>query len=63
MAMINPDQGTDIKAIMKISAQLLGPKDEHNTLTMDLSDEHDPNVELILPAELNPKVYQWAIKI
>lgn len=54
--MINPDTGTDIRSIMKISAQLIGPKDQQNNLVVNLDDERDANVELILPPELNPQV-------
>jgi len=57
MAMIMPDtKDTTIRGIMKISAQLIGPKDEHRTMDLDTSDQRDPNVELILPSELNPQV-------
>jgi len=41
---------------MKISALLIGPKDERHTMDLDLSDQRDPNVELILPSELNSQV-------
>jgi len=61
--MINPDSGTEIRSIMKISAQLIGPKDTQNTLKLELGDINSADVELILPPELNPKVYQWTIKI
>lgn len=54
--MINPDTGGEIKSIMKVSAQLVGPKDQQKTLEMNLDDERDANVELILPPELNPHV-------
>ena len=54
--MINPDTGGEIKSIMKVSAQLVGPKDQQKTLEMNLDDEGDLNVELILPPELNPHV-------
>jgi len=60
--MINPDS-SGIKSIMKISAQLIGPKDQQKTLEMNLDDERDANVELILPPELNPQVYQWTVKV
>jgi len=56
LAMINPDSGTKIRSIMKISVQLIGPNDVPNSLKINLDDEKDPNVELLLPPELNPKV-------
>lgn len=63
-AMINlPKTGTNINSIMKMSAQLIGPKDEQNNMKMNLSDIKDPNVKLLLPPELNPVVYQWTVRI
>jgi len=54
--MINRKTGTDIRAIMKISAQLVGPKDSQLPLKLDLSDLKDSNVHLRLPPEINPVV-------
>jgi len=54
--MCNPDTSAAIRTIMKVSAQLIGPKDQQNILLVNLDDERDANVELILPPELNPEL-------
>jgi len=63
MAMINPKSGKEIRAIMKVSCQLIGPADEQNQLKFNPSDIKDPTVRLMLPPQLNPKVIQWTIKV
>lgn len=62
--MIKPKNNpTKIRAIMKISAQIIGPSDEQSKLEMDLSDYKNAKGQLMLPPQLNPEVYQYSIKI
>jgi len=57
IAMINSKEtGNKIRAIMKMSCQLIGPSDEQNQLKFNPSDIKDPTVKLMLPPSLNSKV-------
>jgi len=57
IAMINMSEtGTKIRAIMKMSCQLIGPSDQQNQLKFNPSDIKDPTVKLMLPPSLNSKV-------
>jgi len=59
----NKVNGSKIRGIMKVSVQLCGPDDQSSSLKIDLQDVKDQNVQLLLPPQLNPVVYQWSIKI
>lgn len=43
---------------MKISAQLIGPKDDQIKLELDVKDLNCTIGDLLLPPELNPEIYQ-----
>jgi len=55
--MIKPKKNpSKIRAIMKISAQIIGPSDEQSKLELDLSDYKSAKGQLMLPPQLNPEV-------
>jgi len=59
LAMINPkNEPTKIRSIMKISAQLVGPNDDQQLLSLDMTDYRSSQAKLMLPPQLNPLVYQ-----
>lgn len=58
LAMILPKSSNPciIRSYMKISAQLVGPKDDQQKLELDLSDFKGNQGNLLLPPQLNPEV-------
>lgn len=64
LGMTHPkNEPSKIRAIMKISAQLIGPSDEQSKLELNISDYKGSKGQLVLPPYLNPIVYQYSVKI